>query len=104
MSMYRLVKMSLNPCGRYGAPDAEPGPAGVDMWIETDPCGRLSRAAALACASVRSDSVSAVAPVVARMAASRRNRALMDGSPLQFHFWQAGCGLDRGTPWRTECD
>jgi hypothetical protein len=28
--MYRLVKVSLNPSGRFGAPATEPGPEGMD--------------------------------------------------------------------------
>jgi hypothetical protein len=30
VSTYRLVNVSVNPGGRFGAPEAEPGPSGVD--------------------------------------------------------------------------
>jgi hypothetical protein len=36
MSTYRLVKISVNPGGRYGAPDAEPGPSGLEVWFEAE--------------------------------------------------------------------
>src|SRR6185312_1779193 len=29
VSTYRLVKVSVNPAGRFGAPETEPGPSGV---------------------------------------------------------------------------
>lgn len=30
VSTYRLVKVPVNPAGRFGAPKTEPGPSGVD--------------------------------------------------------------------------
>ena len=30
VSTYRLVNVPVNPAGRFGAPDTEPGPSGVD--------------------------------------------------------------------------
>src|SRR5690348_11138944 len=29
VSMYRLVNVPVNPAGRFGAPDTEPGPSGT---------------------------------------------------------------------------
>jgi hypothetical protein len=34
--MYRLVKMSVNPAGRFGAPETEPGPCGVGKVVEEE--------------------------------------------------------------------
>ena len=82
----------------------------LSRLIVRDLCGRLSSAAALVCASVRSeivDGVSAMAPVVARMAGIRRKRALMDGSPLQFNKCrQPKCWLNSsiaGIRWAPPC-
>jgi hypothetical protein len=33
VSMYRLVNVSVNPAGRFGAPETEPGPSGVGSWV-----------------------------------------------------------------------
>ena len=30
VSMYRLVNVPVNPSGRFGAPETEPGPSGLD--------------------------------------------------------------------------
>ena len=30
VSMYRLVNVPVNPSGRFGAPETEPGPSGMD--------------------------------------------------------------------------
>ena len=30
VSTYRLVNVSVNPAGRFGAPETEPGPSGVE--------------------------------------------------------------------------
>jgi hypothetical protein len=32
--MYRLVNLPVNPAGRFGAPETEPGPSGVDRGVE----------------------------------------------------------------------
>jgi hypothetical protein len=34
--MYRLVNVSVNPAGRFGAPETEPGPSGVDSGAEDE--------------------------------------------------------------------
>jgi hypothetical protein len=34
VSMYRLVNVSVSPSGRFGAPETEPGPSGVDSGAE----------------------------------------------------------------------
>jgi hypothetical protein len=43
----RLVKVSVNPAGRYGAPETEPGPFGVGSRVEDGlmriPCHKASR-------------------------------------------------------------
>ena len=31
---YRLVNVSVNPAGRFGAPETEPGPSGVGRWVD----------------------------------------------------------------------
>ena len=36
VSMYRLVNVSVNPAGRFGAPETEPGPSGVDSGAEDE--------------------------------------------------------------------
>src|SRR5215213_2749982 len=33
---YRLVNVSVNPSGRFGAPETEPGPSGVGRWVEDE--------------------------------------------------------------------
>src|SRR5215212_1567131 len=33
---YRLVNVSVNPSGRFGAPETEPGPSGVDSGAEDE--------------------------------------------------------------------
>ena len=42
--MYRLVNVSVNPAGRFGAPETETGPSGVDSGAE-DELMRISRTA-----------------------------------------------------------
>jgi hypothetical protein len=39
--MYWLVNVSVNPAGRFGAPETEPGPSGVDCEAE-DELSRIS--------------------------------------------------------------
>jgi hypothetical protein len=34
--MYRLVNVSVNPAGRFGAPETEPGSSGVDGGAENE--------------------------------------------------------------------
>jgi hypothetical protein len=34
--MYRLVNVPVNPAGRFGAPDTEPGPSGVGRSAEDE--------------------------------------------------------------------
>jgi hypothetical protein len=34
--MYRLVNVSVNPAGRFGAPETEPGPSGADSGAEAE--------------------------------------------------------------------
>jgi hypothetical protein len=34
--MYRLVNVSVNPAGRFGAPETEPGPSGVGRRAEEE--------------------------------------------------------------------
>jgi hypothetical protein len=34
--MYRLVNVSMNPFGRFGAPETEPGPLGVGSWVDDE--------------------------------------------------------------------
>ena len=36
VSMYRLVNVPVNPAGRFGAPDTEPGPSGVGRSAEDE--------------------------------------------------------------------
>src|SRR5215472_92967 len=36
VSTYRLVNVSVNPAGRFGAPDTEPGPPGVGRSAEDE--------------------------------------------------------------------
>jgi hypothetical protein len=47
--MYRLMNVSVNPAGKFGAPETEPGPSGVDSAAEdklmTIPPHRTSQAA-----------------------------------------------------------
>jgi hypothetical protein len=35
VSTYRLANVSVNPSGRFGAPDAEPGPSGLEAELMT---------------------------------------------------------------------
>jgi hypothetical protein len=35
-STYRLVNVSVNPAGRFGAPETEPGPSGVDSGVDDE--------------------------------------------------------------------
>jgi hypothetical protein len=37
VSTYRLVNVPVNPAGRFGAPETEPGPSGVDGEVMTIP-------------------------------------------------------------------
>jgi hypothetical protein len=30
------VNVSVNPAGRFGAPETEPGPSGVGRWVEDE--------------------------------------------------------------------
>ena len=39
VSTYRLVNVSLNPVGRFGAPETEPGPSGVGRPAEDELMG-----------------------------------------------------------------
>jgi hypothetical protein len=36
VSMYRLVNASVKPAGRCGAPETEPGPAGVGKPVDDE--------------------------------------------------------------------
>src|SRR5215216_2253713 len=36
LELYRLVNVSVNPSGRFGAPETEPGPSGVGRWVEDE--------------------------------------------------------------------
>jgi hypothetical protein len=41
-SMNRLVNVSVNPAGRFGAPETEPGPSGVGRRVADELEGILS--------------------------------------------------------------
>ena len=43
VSTYRLVNVPVNPAGRFGAPETEPGPCGVGDVFMTIPSHGLSR-------------------------------------------------------------
>jgi hypothetical protein len=34
VSTYQFVDASVNPSGRFGAPETEPGPSGAGRWVE----------------------------------------------------------------------
>ena len=41
--MYRLVNVSVNPAGRFGAPETEPGPSGADSGVDDELMSDLLR-------------------------------------------------------------
>jgi hypothetical protein len=42
VSTYRLVQVSVNPAGRFGAPETEPGPSGVEDFAHEQLLSRSS--------------------------------------------------------------